>query len=485
MKLYSKINLALLSSLTLAVTISGCSASRDDNNDGTPAITSPAATSVKVTATTPTNAATGVPINRKLTVAFNELMNASTVTIQTFTLVSASSVAVTGVVTYAADSGIFTFSPSANLEPSTVYTATVSVGTKSAAGNTLASNYVWTFTTDTGADSTAPAVTTAFPAGTPTDVAINRQLSVTFDEAIDPTSVTSETYSVVDSHGVHVVGTFSYLGTTVRFLPTQALSANTVYTVTVTTGVKDLAGNALPQASVWTFTTGSIAAKGPSPVPLGTAGEYVILAKSAISTTGTTAIVGDLGLSPAAQSFMTGFSETLDSTNVFANSILVTGKMFAADMAVPTPSKLTTAISDMEIAFTDAAGRVTPDFDELGAGDISGKTLVPGLYNWGTGLAVTSDITLAGGANDVWIFQIAQDITVGNGVKVTLSGGALPKNIFWQVSGQVSLGTTAEFKGVILGKTQINLNTGAVLNGRALAQTAVTLNANTVTQPTP
>ena len=161
----------------------------------------------------------------------------------------------------------------------------------------------------------------------------------------------------------------------------------------------------------------------------------------------------------------------------------MTGKLYAADMAVPTPSNLTTAVSNMETAYTDAAGRVTPDFVDMGAGNVSGLTLIPGLYKWGTGLLMTSDVTIAGGATDVWIFQISGDLTVGNGVMITLSGGALPKNIFWQVAGQTSLGTTADFKGIILCQTKIVMETGAAMNGRALAQTAVTLDANAVTQP--
>jgi len=145
---------------------------------------------------------------------------------------------------------------------------------------------------------------------------------------------------------------------------------------------------------------------------------------------------------------------------------------------------MTTAVSDMETAFSDAAGRTLPDFTELGAGNISGQTLVPGLYKWGTGVLITgAGVTLSGGANDVWIFQIAQDLTVNNSAIVTLSGGAQARNIFWQVAGQATLGTTADFKGIILSKTLISLNTGAKLSGRALAQTAVTLDATAITAP--
>jgi DNA-binding beta-propeller fold protein YncE len=234
---------------------------------------------------------------------------------------------------------------------------------------------------------------------------------------------------------------------------------------------------------VWRRDPGAAVAAGPAPVLLGKAGEYVILAKSSITTTGTTDIVGDVAISPAARSFMTGFDETLDATTEFATSALVTGQLFAADMSAPTPSNLTTAVSNMETAYVDAAGRTNPDETELGAGDISGLTLEPGLYAWSTDLLIASDVTLSGSENDVWILQIAQNLTLSNGVAITLEGGALPENIFWQVAGEVTLGTTSDFKGIILSKTKIVLQTGAVLNGRALAQTAVTMDANAVTQP--
>ncbi|MBS3076254.1 DUF3494 domain-containing protein [Candidatus Pacearchaeota archaeon] len=220
-----------------------------------------------------------------------------------------------------------------------------------------------------------------------------------------------------------------------------------------------------------------------SVVNLGTAGNFVILSKAGISTTGTTAITGDIGSSPIDSTGITGFGLIMDSTNTFATSSLVTGKIYAADYTSPTPTKMTTAVSDMETAYTDASGRTNPTATELGAGDISGKTIAPGLYKWGTGVIINDGVTLSGGANDVWIFQIAQDLTVGNGAIITLVGGAQAKNIFWQVGGQTTLGTTSDFKGIILSQTLIEINTGAVLKGRALAQTAVTLDANVVTSP--
>ncbi|MBA2322191.1 MAG: DUF3494 domain-containing protein, partial [Deltaproteobacteria bacterium] len=217
---------------------------------------------------------------------------------------------------------------------------------------------------------------------------------------------------------------------------------------------------------------------------LGTAGDFAILAKSAISTVPPSAITGDIGVSPAAGSFITGFSLTMDPSTEFATSSQVTGRVYAADYGVPTPAELTTAVGDMELAFTDAAGRA-PDVSELGAGDIGGMNLAPGVYKWGTGLLVPTDVTLDGSATDVWIFQIAQDLTVSSGANVLLIGGALPKNIFWQVSGLVDMGTTSHLEGTVLTQTAVTLHTGASLNGRLLAQTAVALDANTIVQPAP
>ncbi|HSQ65326.1 MAG TPA: ice-binding family protein [Polyangiaceae bacterium] len=217
-------------------------------------------------------------------------------------------------------------------------------------------------------------------------------------------------------------------------------------------------------------------------VNLGTAGTYAILAKSAVSTVPSSAITGNVGLSPAAASYITGFSLTPDSTNVFSTSTQVTGKLFASDYAVPTPSNLTTAVGDMQLAFTDAAGRA-PSVTELGAGDIGGMTLTRGVYAWSSGLLIPTDVTLTGAATDVWIFQIAQGLTMSNGTNIVLAGGALAKNVVWQVSGAVSIGTTSHFEGIVLSQTSITLQTGASINGRLLAQTAVSLDSSTVVAP--
>jgi len=218
-------------------------------------------------------------------------------------------------------------------------------------------------------------------------------------------------------------------------------------------------------------------------VDLGTAGDFAILTKTGVTTTGVTSVDGDMGTSPIAAAAITGFSLIMDSTNTFSKSPLVTGKVKAASYTSPTPSTMTTAISDMETAYTNAAGRVNPDYLDLFAGTIEGKTLESGLYKWGSNVGFTSSLTFHGGADEVWILQMTGDLIVGSGAKVILSGGAKADNIFWQVAGSTTLHTTAHMQGIILCATNIVFQAGSSLVGAALAQTAVTLDAATVDKP--
>jgi hypothetical protein len=188
-------------------------------------------------------------------------------------------------------------------------------------------------------------------------------------------------------------------------------------------------------------------------------------------------IVGDVGTSP-----ITGASLLLTCDEV-------SGKIYTVDAAGNLPCAtinatfLTSAIGDMGLAYDNAAGRVSPDFSEMGAGEIGGLTLNPGLYRWSSDLKISTDVTLSGGPNDIWIFQVAGKLHQSDSTHVTLTGGALAKNIVWQVAGSVTLGTDAHFEGIVLGKTLIAVNTGTSVNGRLLAQTAVTLQKNAITAP--
>jgi hypothetical protein len=216
--------------------------------------------------------------------------------------------------------------------------------------------------------------------------------------------------------------------------------------------------------------------KGPAPVNLKSASSFAILTKSGVTDVPASVITGDVGASP-----ITGAANGL-------TCVEVTGKSYSVDASGPLPctitdpTLLTAAIKDMMTAYTDAAGRTLPTATNLGAGQIGGLTITPGLYKWGTGVSISTDVTLSGGPNDVWIFQIAQTLDQASATKVVLSGGAQAKNVFWQSFGDVTIQTNAQFNGVILSQTAINLKTGATVNGQLLAQTQVTLQQNTVTQ---
>jgi hypothetical protein len=429
-----------------------------------------------VTLTDPLNSATGIAINQLFTVTFSEAMDPSTITGLTYTL-KKGAVAVPGTVSY---SGLkATFTATANLDYNTVYTGSVTVGAKDVAGNALANVFTYSFTTVAIADIIAPTVLSMSPINNAIDVSFGSVVVLTFSELMDPLTINANTFTLKQGTTV-VAGAIAYTGTTATFTPANTLAASTVYTATLTTGGKDLAGNALASNTAWSFTTKS-SIVGQATVNLGTSGNYVILAKTAINNNPTSAITGDLGLSPAATSYITGFGLT-DATG-YATTPQVTGKVYAADMVTPTSINLTTAVENMITAYNNAAGRLNPDFLELATGNIGGKTLTPGLYKWTTDVTLPTDVTISGGANDIWIFQISQNLLISNGVHLNLIGGAQAKNIFWQVAGEAVIGTTAHFEGIILSWTGITFQTGASFKGRALAGTAVILDSNAVVQP--
>jgi hypothetical protein len=403
-------------------------------------------------------------------------MDPATINNSTFTLMQGST-SIAGTVTYIGTTAIFT--PTTNLDPNKVYTGTITTGVKDLLGHALGSNYTFTFTTGSGPDVTPPVISSTSPLANGTDVARNKVITLTFSKAMDPLTLNNSTFTLMQGT-TSISGTVDYAGTTATFTPSTFLTAGLIYTATVTTGAKDLAGNALAANTVWSFTTGASTAT-LAVVNLGTAANYVILAKTAINNISTSAITGDLGLSPAATSYITGFA--LTNATGYATASQITGKIYAADMVTPTSINLTTAVNNMITAYNDAAGRPTPDHSELGSGNIGGKTLLQGLYKWSGNVTMPSDVTLSGGANDVWIFQIAGNLNMSSAVKITLTGGAQAKNIFWQVAGQATIGTTAHFEGVLLSMTAIIFQTGASMNGRALAQTAVILDSNKITTP--
>lgn len=334
--------------------------------------------------------------------------------------------------------------------------------------------------TSTTVDPEAPTIFSTSPENGDNDIERNKTVTVTFNQAMIAETINTTTFTIEDEESELVSGSVEYSGTTARFVPDNVLNAQTEYTVRISTEAMSTSNVSIAENTEWNFTTGGND-ETLEMVDLGFAGNYVILAKTAINNNPTSAITGDLAISPAAGSFITGFALT-DETG-YATSEQVSGRLYAADMADPTPSNLTTAVENMGTAYNDAAGRSAPDFVELYAGEIGGRTLSPGLYSWSNTVLVPTDVTLEGSSDDVWIFQIAENLTLSSDVQITLSGGAQAQNIFWQVAGEVTVGTNAHMEGVIMSMTGITLTTGASINGRMLAQTAVILDENIVVQP--
>ncbi|MFT4727866.1 MAG: hypothetical protein ACI9UN_002364 [Granulosicoccus sp.] len=234
----------------------------------------------------------------------------------------------------------------------------------------------------------------------------------------------------------------------------------------------------LPLAMCGLFAGNVVAGNPEIPVHLGSASTFAILSQTGVTNVYRSSIVGDVGTSP-----ITGAAIAIECNEVSEGNIFSVDAAGPAPCVSTSPSLLTLAVGDMGFAYTDAAGRTLPDEIELGAGEIGGETLPPGLYKWSSNVSISVDVTLNGSATDVWIMQIAGNLSQASATRVTLAGGALAKNIFWQVAGSATLGTTSSFQGTILSKTLIAVNTGAYVNGRLLAQTAVTLQKATVTAP--
>ncbi len=361
-----------------------------------------------------------------------------------------------------------------------------------------------------GAAATDPTVGSSGPANGATNVPIGSnsssnvvpgtQLPATFSQAMNPATINSPllTFTLAETAtGTNVPGTVTMNGanTTATFTPTALLTPNTGYTATITTAATSAGGTPMPNPVAWSFTTRATSTIGQAPVNLLSAGNFAILAKTAITNVPASAITGNIGLSPTTGTFidvtcaeMTGTIYTVDAAYVGNGNVTCVAPGPGANKTL-----VDNAVLDMGIAYNDALGRSNPDATELGAGDISGLTLAPGLYKWSTGVVVNTDVTLTGGASDVWIFQIAGDLDIASagsvpaGIKIMLAGGAKASNIFWQVGGVTgaTLGTFSTFNGIILSAKQVRAQTGAVVNGRLFADTQVTLQQNPVTQPAP
>ncbi len=476
-----------------------------------------------IISTIPVNGAMAVPLNQKVSATFSTAMNAATINGTTFTLAGPGATAVAGTITYAAGSNTAIFAPTANLAPSTTYTATVTTGAQDLAGNALAAGAVpnpWTFTTGTTVDATAPTITLTNPANVATGVPLNATVNATFSEAMDPTTLTTATFTLSGPGATPVTGTVTYATASdiATFTPTVPLAMNTEYTATVTTGATDLSGNALAAGAVpnpWTFTTGPpFIGAGPAPINLGSASTFGDFGGTAGTTNqgiNTEINNGNIGTT-AVSTAVTGFNDTTlpgspppcSYTETPLNVGVVNGEIYTAapPPTVMCPNEGTAAT--FVIATQAAADALTaynamvalPPGADPGAGQLGGLTLAPGTYTaaGGSFLLTGSDLTLdaQGNANAVWVFQMATSLTVGApGAprSVILINGAQAKNVFWQVGsaatingagGGTMVGTIISMAGVSFSTAGNNSPPFTVLDGRALVLVGPVTMTNTV-----
>lgn len=425
-----------------------------------------------VTVTDPLNNATGVPLGKVVRATFSMAMDPLTVNATTFTLKSGAST-LPGVITFNGNTA--SFAPAAPLASNTLYTATITTGAKSTTGVFMTSNYVWTFRT---LDTLSPKVISTDPANAATGVAPNKVVRATFNQAMDPLTITTATFTM--KQGITAVaGTVSYNSITASFTPAAALAANTLYTCTITTGAKNLAGIPLAANYVWSFRT----LPATTGVDLKSVSRFGIIAGVGVTNNAGFSEIRnmDVGISPGVRSSITGFPP----------AIIVNGAIYASDDIAPpgVAAMLTQAKQDLTDAYLYAESATFPAPATV-SGDLGGTTLAPGIYKSTSTLLIQSgNLTLdaQGDPNAVWIFQVASDFTTvgGAGGSVILSGGAQAKNVFWQTGSSATIGDNTSFKGNVLALTSITLNSGAVAEGRMLARngSVVMTNTNIISKP--
>lgn len=436
--------------------------------------------------------------NTLVTATFSEDMAPTTLNASSFTLkTTVGDTPVIGTVSYAVGARTATFTPTSPspLPSNTSFTATISTAATDLAGNPLATDKVWTFTTADVLDTTPPTVTLTNPANAATAVCINKTINATFSEAMDPLSLSTTTLTLAPSSSlgspVLAVVTYDALTQIASIQPSANLAPATAYTATVlsgASGAKDLASNAMLADKVWQFTTGTSECQ--QPLALGSSSNFAILASAAITNIPSSIITGDVGLTPDTGANITGFSTP-------ATCPEVVGHVYAVDASGPAcalvnATLLSNAKTDALAAFVNAtgAGRGTPTPIST---NLAGLTFYPGLYQSLTSIDLSAGGILTldaqGDPNAVFVIRSATSINTLSTSQVVLSGGAKASNVFWTAGSAITLGTSSIMKGSMLAGTAITLQTGANLQGRALNQgaaaAAVSCDACTITLPTP
>jgi len=462
-----------------------------------------------VNSTINANGSTNVPTNTKVGATFSEAMDPITISALTFTFKQGTTT-VPGTVTYSGLNAVFT--PASALAAGTTYTATITTGAMDLAGNTLASAYVWSFTTGATTDSTLPGVTSTNPADLAANVVINSAVHATFSEAMDPLSINTASFTVAGVTGLVTYDAASRIAT---FTPASNLAVSTTYTATITTGATDLAGNALAVNKVWSFSTAATPTV-PALVNLRTVATYGSFGGTAgMTNTGTlTQINGDIGTTATGTASITGYHDTAGDiyTETPANKGSVNGKIYSCTNSTTGPTSATAnAVScaiatqarlDAQTAYLSLVAMPVGGASPAPGANLAGITLAPGVYvaPGGSFLIQGGNLTLdaQGNPNAVWVFQMAQTLTVGGPgaafpQSIILAGGAQAKNIYWQVGSFATINAAGggTMIGTIISQAGAAFSTAGnvsivTLNGRALSLGAsVTLVDTVINVPAP
>ena len=450
-----------------------------------------------VAATDPEDKTNNVVLNKLVSVTFNMPMKASTISSTSYTLKQGTT-AVSGTVSYSGSTA--TFIPSAPLAANTVYTATISKAVTNLDNTALMADYVWQFTTGS---LIAPTVSSTDPINMSTGISLNKTITANFSMIMDPLTINGTTFTLRQGTTT-ITGALSYSGTTATFNPTSDLLEGTLYTATISTGAKNVAGNALANDFVWSFTT--LVTNSPAP----TAGLFfgIFGGNAGITNQGLNTRINNGGIgTTAASTLVTGFTDKLASPNEFyditpLNNGLVFGGIFTAAPAPGNATKAQKALEGLNEAralYNSISPASKPGGSDQGSGELGALTLAPGTYKSASGAykITNGDLTLdaQGNPNAVWYFQAESSLTVGSPAasrSVKLIGGALAKNVYWYVGstavinyagGGVMVGNIIAEEGVTLSSpanstTLVGQET--VLNGRAISLISSVTMVNTI-----
>lgn len=472
-----------------------------------------------VTVVSPLPGASNVAMNTQIiTAAFSQAMDPATLNNTSFTLVCPTAPAVSGgAVTYLPATRVATLGVPAALPVGTC-TATVTSAVKDSSGVAMVSPYTWQFSTAGVNDTSAPTVAPVTPINLATGVATNSLVKAVFNEGMNPLTLTSTTFTL-SSAGGSVAGTVSLgpLNKNVTFKPNASLAVGTLYTATITTGATDLAGNALAAPSVWTFTTAATASP-TAGIDLNTAAPFGTFGGTAgMTNMGTaTQVNGDIGSTATGNSMVTGFHEAAPGDDVYtktpANDGTVNGTIYTctnsttganvAGVSAPDCAIATQARLDAQTAYQDLVALPVGGASPAPGANLAGITLAPGVYKapGGSFMIQGGDLTLdaQGDANATWVFQMATTLTVGGPgaafpQNIILAGGALAKNVFWQVGSFATINAAGggTMVGTIITQEGASFSTAGnvtplTLEGRVLSLGAsVTLVDTVINVPAP